>query len=324
MLIIGANAGIIGMTKEHLGLALALNVPVLVVITKIDMCPPNILEATIRQLTKILKSSGCRKMPMFVKDIPDVVTTAQNFVSERVCPIFQLSNVTGDGVDLLKTFLNLLPVYKNYNNNEQVEFQITDTFSVPGVGTVVSGTCMSGAIHLNDQLLIGPDSLGQFTPCSIKGIHRKRSKVSNSFAGQNVSLALKKVRRSGIRKGMVIVSMSSNPRASWEFEAEILVLYHSSTIAIRYQAMVHCGSVRQAARVCEIVDTIGAGGKCVIVPETDENAAAGKRVVRTGDRATIRFRFLQSPEYIKEGVRLLFREGRTKGVGKITRVLYDA
>ena len=44
MLMIGANAGIVGMTKEHLGLALALSVPVFVVVTKIDMCPPNVLQ----------------------------------------------------------------------------------------------------------------------------------------------------------------------------------------------------------------------------------------------------------------------------------------
>ena len=34
---VGANAGIVGMTKEHLGLALALNVPVFVVVTKVNM-----------------------------------------------------------------------------------------------------------------------------------------------------------------------------------------------------------------------------------------------------------------------------------------------
>ena len=43
---VGSNAGIVGMTKEHLGLALALNVPVFVVVTKIDMCPANILQGT--------------------------------------------------------------------------------------------------------------------------------------------------------------------------------------------------------------------------------------------------------------------------------------
>ena len=41
MLMIGSNAGIVGMTKEHLGLALALNVPLFFVVNKIDMFPAN-------------------------------------------------------------------------------------------------------------------------------------------------------------------------------------------------------------------------------------------------------------------------------------------
>lgn len=72
------------MTKEHLGLALALQVPVFVVITKIDMCPKNVLETTINHLKKILRSSGCRKIPMFINNIEDVIVTADNFVSERL------------------------------------------------------------------------------------------------------------------------------------------------------------------------------------------------------------------------------------------------
>lgn len=146
MLIIGANAGIIGMAKEHLGLALALQVPVFIVITKIDMCPPNILEATISQLTKLLKSSGCRKLPMYIKSMEDVLVTAGKFVSERVCPIFQVSNVTGTGLDLLTMFINFLNTdsLKKYDKDSPTEFQIIETFSVPGVGTVVSGNLISG------------------------------------------------------------------------------------------------------------------------------------------------------------------------------------
>lgn len=62
--------------REHLGIALALNVPVMVVITKIDICPPNILEETISQLTKILKSPGARKIPVFIKNREECVNTA--------------------------------------------------------------------------------------------------------------------------------------------------------------------------------------------------------------------------------------------------------
>lgn len=51
------------------------------------------------------------------------------------------------------------------------------------------------------------------------------------------------IKRSSIRKGMVMVSPRLNPQASWEFEAEILVLHHPTTISPRYQAMGMCHSV---------------------------------------------------------------------------------
>ena len=81
---VGANAGVIGMAKEHLGLALALNVPVFVVVTKIDMCPSNVLQDTLKMLQRILKSPGCRKMPVLVQSVDDVIISATNFTSERL------------------------------------------------------------------------------------------------------------------------------------------------------------------------------------------------------------------------------------------------
>ncbi|GJJ75822.1 hypothetical protein EMPS_08180 [Entomortierella parvispora] len=302
MLMIGSNAGIVGMTKEHLGLSLALGVPVLVVITKIDMCPTNVLENTVKQLTKILKSAGCRKIPMFVKSHEDVVVTAGNFVSDRICPIFQVSNVTGEGLDLLKNFLNVLPISQKYNKDEPVEYQITDTFSVPFVGTVVSGVVMNGIVHAGDQLYLGPDGNGAFQMVTVKSIQRKRLNVPLACAGQSASFGLKKIRRSTIRKGMVMLDKETTPvpRGCREFEAEILVLYHSTTIGHKYQAMLHCGAVRQTARV-------------LAMDKPDQ-------ILRTGDRATVRFQFLQ-PAYLKVGARLIFREGRTKGIGKVSKIV---
>lgn len=57
--------------------------PVFAVVTKIDMCPPNVLQDTLLLLIKILKSPGCRKVPVIVKTPDDVVMSATNFVSER-------------------------------------------------------------------------------------------------------------------------------------------------------------------------------------------------------------------------------------------------
>lgn len=49
----------------------------------------------------------------------------------RMCPIFQISNVTGENMDLLKMFLNLLSSRTTFNTEEPAEFQIDDTYSVP-------------------------------------------------------------------------------------------------------------------------------------------------------------------------------------------------
>lgn len=48
-----------------------------------------------------------------------------------------------------------------------------------------------------------------------------------------------------------------------------------------------------------------------------------RQLIRTGDRATVAFRFVQRPEYLAPGDRLIFREGRTKGLGIVKSVGYD-
>ncbi len=101
-------------------------------------------------------------------------------------------------------------------------------------------------------------------------------------AGQTAAFALKKVKRSALRycidnpnqsgcvlyfylssmlilfslwilfllrKGMVLVDPALKPQACREFQAEILVLYHSTTISTNYQAVIHCGVAQQTAKV---------------------------------------------------------------------------
>ena len=81
----------------------------------------------------------------------------------------------------------------------------------------------------------------------------------------------------------------------------VLILSHATTIKTKYQAMLHVGSISQT---CAIIDI-------------------DREYVRTGDRATVAFRFVQRPEYLAVGDRLLFREGRTKGLGIVKAVGYD-
>ncbi|GAB4820818.1 hypothetical protein N2152v2_007864 [Parachlorella kessleri] len=299
-LIVGANAGIVGMCKEHLGVALALKVPVFFVITKVDICPDHILKHSLQALQTILKKPGVRKKPFLVRTRDDVVTCARHIHSDSLAPIFLTSSVTGQGLDLIRLFYSLLPQRQNWYElfSQPAEFIIDETFSVSGVGTVVAGTVKRGVITPNTPLLLGPDpGDASFKAAAVKSIHYKRLPVCKAVAGQTAALALKRVKRSSVRKGMVLVDERVHPRASWEFEAEIAILTHATTIQPKYQAVIHCEIVRQAAQV----------------------VAMDQERLRSGDRAHVRFRFLQRPEFLTPGSRFVFREGRTKGIGMVVR-----
>ena len=45
--------------------------------------------------------------------------------------------------------------------------------------------------------------------------------------------------------------------------------------------------------------------------------------MRTGDKGFIKFRFMYRSEYLKVGTTILFREGRTKGLGVVSRIFPD-
>lgn len=280
------------------GIALALKIPSFFVITKIDICPEHIFNNTMKSLHAILKKPGVRKIPIMVRTQDDVMTCARNIASDTIAPIFLTSSVTGEGLDLLRQFMNLIPQRYEWFGKMSLdpEFIIDETFAVPGVGTVVAGTVKSGVIGVNSTLLLGPDIAdSSFKPIAIKSIHYKRMVVDKVVAGQTAALALKKVKRNQVRKGMALVASSFQPEASWEFDADIAILTHSTTIHLKYQAVIHCEIIRQAAKV----------------------VAMDCEKLRSGDRAIVRFRFLVRPEYVCRGTRFVFREGKTKGIGLV-------
>jgi GTPase len=97
--------------------------------------------------------------------------------------------------------------------------------SVPYAGTVVSGILNSGSVKVGDQVLLGPDSNGQYLPTVIKSMQRKRANVASAEAGQSVTFALKRVRKQAVRKGMIIVHKTENPpRVTKTFEGQVLIL----------------------------------------------------------------------------------------------------
>lgn len=107
---------------------------------------------------------------MQVKDVGMACELASGFVDAKACPIFLISAVTGEGLPLLKTFLNVYHPQNKYPVDEPLEFSVSDVFSVAFVGSVVSGIILSGKVAVGDTVLVGPDSLGGFATTAIKSV----------------------------------------------------------------------------------------------------------------------------------------------------------
>lgn len=106
------------MTQEHLSIAVALNVPFFIVITKIDLMSP---IKTLQSLESFLKQVGSRRLPLVVKNHDDVITAGANQLKENVVPIFCISSVTGEGLQLLLKFLYVLPPGASSKERERLQ-----------------------------------------------------------------------------------------------------------------------------------------------------------------------------------------------------------
>src|SRR5690606_25019009 len=82
MLLVGANAGVQKMTREHLGLTAALQLPVIVVVTKIDMAPKHILDDSLKRVDRVLRLASRKKF--VVNDVEEARAAAAAMTSGNV------------------------------------------------------------------------------------------------------------------------------------------------------------------------------------------------------------------------------------------------
>jgi len=119
---------------------------------------------------------------------------------------------------------------------DPVEFHVQDKFQVHGIGMCVNGVLVSGTVSVGQTLLLGPDNFAQFRPVIVKDIHVFRQKQSSVIRPQCATFNIKAVdnknpiTRKDFRNGMCLLDPKLNPKPVQEFDAEIIVLHHATTI----------------------------------------------------------------------------------------------
>ena len=314
------------MTQHHLNLCCSFGIPTIIVFTKVDGCPEHAMKNSKEEVYKLLRAPDVARKPFAVRKEQDITTCVGKL--HALAPVFDISCVTGEGLNLLRKMLFSLPKRRRHEKkvSRSFEFLVEDVFNVPGVGPVVSGFVNAGEMTVgsNCQVYIGPTDDGTFIKTVAKSAHIARINTLHVTAGQTaaLALALKKDERSKLRRGMVV--LTENPTSTKEFDAEICVLKGEvTTIRKSYQAYVHILNVRQTAfaKNIEIVNKNAAG---LLPSHRAHNDDDDGIVLRPGSRARVRFEFARRPEYVRPGMRMLFRDGRVRGVGLITGVPAEA
>jgi selenocysteine-specific elongation factor len=180
MLVIAADEGIMPQTREHLDILRLLGVKSgVVALTKRDMVEKEWLE-------------------LVTEEVRDFV--AGSFLEDS--QIVALSSRTGEGLDDLKGALAGLAEQAEQKRREgPFRLPVDRVFTMPGFGTVVTGTLLSGEISVGDELEILPSGLEG----RVRGIQAHGVKGDKGQAGQRLAVNLQGIDLDQVGRGDVVV-----------------------------------------------------------------------------------------------------------------------
>lgn len=296
-LILVEARGVKGMTKEHIMLAMTFGIPFIVLVTKVDLYPAEIVNKTVEHIGKLLKQ--IKKDVWIVREDIDLEIPLRG----KFVPIFTISNVTGVGLDLFKRYLFRIPNRIDYTpfENDPFEMSVIETFNVQGIGTVAHVFLAKGTARVGDQVLVGPDSVGKYHKSKLRTIQFKRMNVDFVLPGRHCTVSLPGIDRKLVKSGVYVLHGSiKDPPVVTTFIADIKVLTtHPTTIKPGYCPILNIDNIRMPAKI-------------VSISQNDQTV----EYLRGGGRATITFS-LHRPAYIKADTTFIFREGKTRGFGKV-------
>lgn len=294
ILVVAADDGPTHISKEHLGIMLAMDLPVIVVITKIDKVRPEKVEKAEAEIIWLLKRVG--RVPFVVNSEEDVDLVVDKI--SVIVPVLKTSSVTREGYELVYSLLRKLPVRVKRKDMPFLLY-IDRVYDVEGVGKVVSGSVKQGSLTAGAELLVGPTRKGEFVPVKARSIEMHYTRLAQAEPGYIIGVAVKGVKEELLERGMILCDPSLNPKSVWSFEADVTVLSHPTRIGDGYEPIVHIHTIASTVRL-KMLD---------------------KPYLKAGESGKVEMRFKYRPFFIKPGDKFVFREGKTKGIGVVTRLL---
>jgi elongation factor Tu len=296
ILVVAADDGPMPQTREHVLLALQVEVPAIVVfLNKVDMMDdPELLDLVDLELRDLLN-----KYEFPGDEIPIVRGSAR---------IALESGSTDPDAPEYECIWELLNAVDEYIPTPVREIDkpflmpVEDVFGIKGRGTVVTGRVERGRIEpMSEVEVIGLQDEVRKTVATSLEMFRKT--LDYAEAGDNVGVLLRGIDRDEVERGMVLAAPGSI-RPHTEFLGEVYVLKKEE--GGRHTPFF---SGYRPQFYIQTLDVTGA----VELPE-------GIEMVMPGDSVTMKVKLIV-PVALESGSRFAIREGgRTVGAGVITKV----
>ncbi|MEA3417001.1 MAG: selenocysteine-specific translation elongation factor [Thermodesulfobacteriota bacterium] len=199
-MVIAADEGVMPQTREHMEICSLLGIKHgFVVLTKTDMVDEEWLELVQDDVKEFLKG-----------------TFLEN------SPIIPVSSVTGSGIpEFIKTLDELNALIPVRASTGLFRLPVDRVFSMKGFGTVITGTLISGSIHIGDTVMIYPSGITS----KVRGIQVHNQNLNVAEAGMRTAINFQGLEKSSVTRGEVL-STPDGLRPS--FMIDVLVHYLES------------------------------------------------------------------------------------------------
>ncbi|MBN2669460.1 MAG: selenocysteine-specific translation elongation factor [Bacteroidales bacterium] len=223
LLVIAADSGIMPQTLEHLHIIKTLGIKSIVVaLNKSDLVDEDIIELASEEIRELFLSIDI--------DAPTIVP---------------VSSVTQQNLDLLISTLDSASQQAREKQVGKVfRMYIDRLFSVKGLGSVVTGSVLSGQVTTNDLLYALPDFKETF---KVKSIQRHGVNIEQAGAGDRAALNISGLKKEDFRRGLLLSNQLLE--TTQMIDAQITIFEPSVKLKLWSTVMFYSGTFESLAKI---------------------------------------------------------------------------
>jgi selenocysteine-specific elongation factor len=252
LLVVAADDGVMPQTREHLAIADLLGI-----------------SRGIVALTKADLASAERRAEVATEIQNAIVNTG--LADSEIVPV---SSVSGEGIEDLREHLFRASAEIGPRAAQgRFRLAVDRSFTLPGAGTVVTGTVLSGVVHVGDRITISPSGLS----ARVRSIHAQNRPTERGEAGQRCALNLAGdgIAKDSIARGDVVLDADLHAPTA-RIDATLRVLASEQKPVTQWMPVrLHHAAMDVAARVVLLADApIAPGSEAHVQLVLDQPIAA--------------------------------------------------